>query len=96
VEIAFHKGTRAVSIIDYYFKRANEIIGERTPEEEKYDDAILRALKKGKTTPEAIKFANKLFPREALEFSETTLPDLTSHYRYLLEHERILKMLGRK
>lgn len=85
-----------MSIIDYYFKRANEVIGERTPDEVEYDNAILRALKKGKTTPEAIRFANKLYPKEALEITDETINDLTSHYRYLLEHERILKMLGRK
>ena len=79
--------------VKQYLERAAEIIGERTPEEEKYDREVLRWLEKGKTVKKAIDRANEKYPKEALMVEEAMLHDLQSHYEYLLEHQRILRRL---
>tara|TARA_R110002167_G_scaffold195709_3_gene398471 strand:+ start:23 stop:277 length:255 start_codon:yes stop_codon:yes gene_type:complete len=78
-----------------YLERATEIIGERTPGEERYDREVVRWLEKGKPIKKAITKANGKFPKEALEIDDAVLGDVQARYEYLLEHERIMSRLKR-
>ena len=79
-----------MDILDQYLHRADDIIGERSPAEVKYDNEVLRWLRKGKSIRKAIEKANQKSPSEALKVTEDSLPDVQAHYEYLAEHERIL------
>ena len=82
-----------MDLVNQYLERAAEIIGERTPDEEKFDREVLRWLEKGKPIKKALARANEKYPKEALGGGEAALPDLQSHYEYLLAHEKILRRL---
>ena len=47
-------------------------------------------MKKGQMG-KAIKKANKKYPKEALQVDESNINDVSAHYEYLLEHEKILR-----
>ena len=79
--------------LEQYLERAREIIGDRTQAEQRYDREVLRWLRKGKPIQKAIAKANKRFPSEALQVSESAVPELQAHYEYLAEHEAILRKL---
>jgi hypothetical protein len=85
-----------MDILTQYLERADEIIGERTPDEQRYDREVLRWLERGKTMRKAISKANEKYPKEALQLDESTLPDLQAHYEYMLNHERIMRKLKRQ
>jgi len=82
-----------MDMLEQYLATAAEVIGERTPDEERYDREVVRWLEKGKSIRKALAKANDKFPAEALDVDESMLPDLQSRYEYLAEHERILKRL---
>ena len=73
--------------------RSNEIIGDRTPDEERYDREVLRWMRKGKTVSKAIGKANQKFPKEALKVDDNNLTDVQSHYEFLANHELIMERL---
>ena len=83
-----------MDIVRDYLERANEIIGERTPAEEKYDREVVRWLGKGKDIRKAIAKANEKYPAEALSVDESMYEDLRARYEYIAEHERILQRLN--
>ena len=62
---------------------ADEIIGERTPDEEKYDREVIRWMRRGKTIRKAIAKANEKYPAEALQVDNDNLADVLAHYEYL-------------
>ena len=74
-----------------YLSRANEIIGERTPDEEKYDREVIRWMRKGKSITKAIAKANEKYPTETLQVDHDTLGEVRAHYEYLAEHEAIME-----
>jgi hypothetical protein len=78
-----------------YLSRANEIIGDRTPDKEKYDREVLRWMRKGKAVNKAIAKANEKFPREALLLNDDNLADVQAHYQYLADHEAMIEKLRR-
>lgn len=82
-----------MDLINQYFQRSQEIIGDRTREEVRYDKEVLRWLRKGKKIQKAIERANKKHPKEALEVNDRTINDVAAHYEYLLEHENIMKKM---
>jgi len=82
-----------VDLLNQYLQRSQEIIGDRTREEMRYDKEVLRWLRKGKKIQKAIERANKKYPKEALEVNEKTINDVAAHYDYLLEHENIMKKM---
>ena len=82
-----------MDLLKQYLERAAEIIGERTPDEERYDREVVRWLEKGKPIKKAIAKANAKFPREALQVDDSLLADVTARYEYLLGHERITSRL---
>ena len=82
-----------MDIINQYIARAKEIIGNRTPGEIKYDNEVVRWLRKGKGIKKAIAKANEKFPSETLNLTEETPADVQAHYEYLAEHEEIMQKL---
>ena len=83
-----------MNLIDQHLDRANEIIGERTPREEKYDNEVLLWLEKTGKIRKAINKANKKYPNEALQYNEDNIADILEHYDYLLNHMKIIRKLG--
>jgi hypothetical protein len=84
-----------MDVLKQYLERAAEIIGERTPDEERYDREVVRWLERGKPIKKALAKANEKYPKEALQVDDTMLGDLQARYEYLVEHERIMRQLKR-
>jgi hypothetical protein len=82
-----------LDILKQYIERANEIIGERTPDEEKYDREVIRWIRRGKSISKAVAKANEKYPSEALQVSSDNLADVQAHYEYLADHEAINEKL---
>jgi Skp family chaperone for outer membrane proteins len=82
-----------VDLLSQYLQRSQDIIGDRTREEIRYDKEVLRWLRKGKKIQKAIERANKKYPKEALEVNKKTINEVAAHYDYLLEHENIMKKM---
>ena len=82
-----------MDILKQYTERANEIIGERTPNEEKYDREVIRWIRRGKSVRKAIAKANEKYPTEALQVDNDNMADVQAHYEYLAEHEAIMEKL---
>jgi len=76
-----------------YLTRANEIIGERTPDEQKYDGEVIRWIRRGKSISKAIAKANEKCPAEALQVNSDNLADVQAHYEYLADHDAITEKL---
>ncbi|MGI9069244.1 MAG: hypothetical protein ACR2HX_22935 [Pyrinomonadaceae bacterium] len=55
-----------MDILKQYLERANEIIGERTPAEQKYDHEVVRWLRRGKSINKAIAKANEEVPHRGV------------------------------
>jgi hypothetical protein len=85
-----------VNDINAYLQRAREIIGDRSPGEISYDNAIVRGLSSGMDIRRAVRTANREHPQEALEPRSEDWDDLASRYEYIAEHQAILKKLGIK
>jgi hypothetical protein len=81
---------KSVDLLTYHLERAREIIGERTPGEEKYDREVIRWMRRGKSVSKAIAKANEKYPTEALKVGNDTLADVENHYEYLERHEDIM------
>jgi len=82
-----------VNVLKQYIDRAEEIVGERTPDEEKYDREVIRWLRRGKNINKAIAKANQKYPKEALQVNDDNLADVEAHYEYLAEHKAINEKL---
>ena len=80
-----------MDLIDQYLSQSKEIIGDRSEDEIRYDNEVLKWLRKGKKVKNAILKANKKFPKEALKIDRSDIGEVAEHYNYLLEHENILK-----
>jgi len=83
-----------MDFIDQYSNRANEVIGDRTKDEERYDKEVLRWLRKGKRIEKAIHKANQKYPKEALEVDTNNIDDVTAHYDCLLQHDDIIRKIS--
>jgi len=79
-------------IVKAYLDNAAEIIGDRSPREKAYDDAVVNALGQGKTIKESLAIAGTQFPDEALQWSDDNIEEIAAHYDYLRNHSDILKM----
>lgn len=82
-----------MNMLTEYLGRASEIIGDRTPDEQEYDDEVIRWMRKGKSISQAIAKANEKYPSEALKVDADNLADVQAHYEYLGEHEAIMEKL---
>ena len=78
-----------------YLERANEIIGDRSKEEELYDNEVVKWLKKYGKIRKALNKANKRYPDEALKYSDSDVDELFDRYEYLMNHQDILTKMGR-
>lgn len=85
-----------MSLIDQYLRRSQEIIGNRTRAEERYDHEVIKWLKKGVNIRKAINKANKKYPDEALKVDETNVDDVAAHYEYLRQHMEIMRRIRPK
>ena len=83
-----------MDFLEQYLNRANEIVGGRTKEEERYDKEVLRWLRKGKGIKKAINKANRKYPKEALEVDDDNINDVAAHYDYLMEHDNIIRKIS--
>ena len=83
-----------MDFLKQYLDSANEIIGDRTKEEERFDEEVLRWLRKGKGIKKAINKANRKYPKEALEVEHDNIDDVASHYDYLMEHDNIIRKIS--
>jgi len=77
-----------------YLDRANDIIGERTNAEEKYDNEVVASLKKYGKIRKAINAANKKYPSEALKYDDSNINDLQDRYEYMVNHYDIVRRMG--
>ena|SRR5437868_9749150 len=91
-----HGEAHGVDLLQQYISRVDEIIGERTSTEQKYDHEVVRWMRRGKSIRKAIAKANEKYPREALRVNNDNLADVEAHYKYLAEHERQLVTLSAK
>jgi hypothetical protein len=82
-----------VDILKQYIERASEIIGERTPDEEKYDREVIRWIRRGKSIRKAIAKASEKYPTEASQINNDNLADVQAYYEYLAEHDGIMEKL---
>ena len=70
-----------MNILKQYISRANEIIGERTPDEQKYDHEVTHWMRRGKSIKKAIAKANEKYRTEALQVDNDNLADLSGPLR---------------
>jgi len=84
-----------MNLIDQYLRRSQEIIGDRTESEERYDNEVIKGLKEGLTIRKAINEANERYPDEALQLDEANAEDVAAHYEYLMQHMEILHKMNR-
>lgn len=82
-----------MDLLKQHLELAAEVIGERTPDEEKYDREVIRWMRRGKTISKAIAKANEKYPTEALQVDNDNLADVQAHYEYLADHEAINEKL---
>ncbi len=80
--------------IKAYLKRAREIIGDRSPAEIDYDNAVVAYLSSGMDIKSAFAAANRKYPDEALTPGAGDWADMEARYQYIREHQRILHRLG--
>jgi hypothetical protein len=83
-----------MDFIEQYLSRSQEIIGDRSRAEIRYDNEVIRWLRKGREIKKAIKKANKKYPNEALKLDGSDIHDVASYYEYLLEHENIIHKIS--
>jgi hypothetical protein len=83
-----------MDFIEQYLLRSQEIIGDRSRAEIRYDDEVIRWLRKGREIKKANKKANKKYPNEALKLEGSDINDVASYYDYLLEHENIIHKIS--
>lgn len=82
-----------MDLLKQHLELAAEVIGERTPDEEKYDREVIRWMRRGKTISKAIAKANDKYPAKGLQVDNDNLADVQAHYEYLADHEAITEKL---
>ena len=85
-----------MSLIDQYLRNSQKIIGNRTQSEERYDNEVIKWLRKGANIRRSIKKANEKYPDEALKVNETNVDDVAAHYEYLMQHFEIMQRISPK
>ena len=83
-----------MDLIEQYLSRSREIIGNRTQAEIRYDNEVLRWLRRGKNIEKAINTANKKYPEEALKTDDSNIDNVAAHYDYLMQHDEIMRKLS--
>jgi len=80
-------------ILKGYLDHAAEIIGHRSKSEIAYDDAVVEALRQGRSIKESLAAAGAKFPDEAIEWNDDNIDGIAAHYDYLRNHSDILRMI---
>ena len=80
-------------ILEAYLDNAAEIIGHRSPSEKACDDAVVDALRQGKSIKDSLAIAGAKFPDEAIQWSDGNIDEIAAHYDYLRNQSDILKMI---
>ena len=80
-------------ILEAYLDNAAKIIGHRSPSEKAYDDAVVDALRQGKSIKDSLAIAGAKFPDEAIQWSDGNIDEIAAHYDYLRNHSDILRMI---
>ena len=83
-----------MDFLEQYLGRANEIIGDRTKEEVRFDKEVLRWNRKGKGIKKAINKANRKYQKEALKVDDDNINDVAAHHDYLMEHDNIIRKIS--
>ena len=83
-----------MDLLKQHLELAAEVIGERTPDEGKYDREVIRWIRKGKSIRKAIAKASEKYPTEALQVDNDNLADVRAHYEYLADHDAITEKLN--
>ena len=83
-----------MNLIDQYLRRSQDLIGERAPDQERYDNEVIKWLMKYGKIRKAINKANKKYPNEALKYDDSNINELASHYEYLAQHMEIVERIG--
>jgi hypothetical protein len=86
-------GKNVDKILSAYLDNAAKIIGNRTPSEIAYDDAIVEALRQGHSMKESLAIAAAKFPGEAIAWDNDNIEEIKAHYDYLRNHADILRMI---
>jgi len=71
-------------------------VGDRSPGETDYDNAVAAFLTTGMDIKRAIASANQKYPEEALKPGADDWDDMAARYHYLAQHKVILARLGIK
>lgn len=80
-------------LIEAYLKRAEQIIGKRTPAEIAHDDTVVAGLEAGLPIVMALASAGQKHPAERISWDPDNLKDIAEHYDYLKNHTQILRKL---
>ncbi len=84
-------------LMQMYMRRAEKVIGKRTPGEIAYDDEVVAGLEMGLPIEAALTNAAQKHPSEALSWDADSIADIGDHFDYLKEHAQIMrKMQGNK
>ena len=81
--------------IDRVLEYARKLIGNRTPAEMAYDDAVILGLTQGLDMQRAIEQANLEHPDEALLARPEHWDEVVVHYDFLRQQQTLLKRLSR-
>lgn len=81
-------------MIESYLKRAEQIIGKRTPAEIAHDDEVVAGLEMGLPIEVALSNAGQKHPVERISWDGGNIGEIAAHYDYLKEHAQILRKLG--
>jgi len=84
-----------MNFLEDILRLGDEVVGDRTLGEQKYDREVVRWMRKGKSVERAVEKANHKYPDEALIIDVDTLHTLQAHYEYLADHEAIMEKLNK-
>ena len=83
-------------MIETYLAAAVQVIGDRTPSEIAYDDAVVDGLNDGLSVELALARAGQLHPAEALQVSKDNIREITARYEYLREHAKVMHLIRKR
>lgn len=83
-------------MIEAYLKRAEQIIGKRTPSEIAHDNEVVAGLEMGLPIESALANAAQKHPAEGPSWDASKIRDIAAHYDYLKEHAQILQKLQKQ
>lgn len=83
-------------LLELYRSTVAQVLGDRTPAEIAYDDAVVDGMNRGLPIDVAMSNAGQLFPTEALAMTDDNRQDLTARFEFLKEHAVLMKQLKKQ